>query len=113
MDNRESVTRKFLEVSRCRRTKQRQRNTQKKCATHAKLLLLLFFFCSLNLLFFLFFLFFFLAVFVAVTTHCLREKPWGRGGSPAWLALHDIIFCFSKLYTLTRASLLALAKSIY
>ena len=101
------VTRKFLEVSRCRRTKQRQRNTQKKCATHAKLLL---FFLLLKPIVCLFF---FLAVFVAVTTHCLREKPWGRGWSPAWLALHDIIFCFSKLYTLTRASLLALAKSIY
>ena len=31
------VTRKFLEVSRCRRTKQRQRNPKKKCATRAKL----------------------------------------------------------------------------
>ena len=86
------VTRKFLEVSRCRRTKQRQRNTQKKCATHAKLLL---FFLLLKPIVCLFLFFF--AVFVAVTTHCLREKPWGRGWSPAWLALHDIIFCFSKL----------------
>ena len=32
------VTKKFLEVSRCSRVKQRQRNVQKKCATHAKLL---------------------------------------------------------------------------
>ena len=40
-----SVTRKFLEVSRYRRAKQRQRNVQKKCAARAKL-----FFCELNLL---------------------------------------------------------------
>ena len=32
------VTKKFLEVSRCSRVKQRQRNVQKKCAAHAKLL---------------------------------------------------------------------------
>ena len=32
------VTRKFLEVSRCGRTKQRQRNVEKKCAALAKLL---------------------------------------------------------------------------
>ena len=32
------VTEKFLEVSRCSRAKQRQRNVQKKCATRAKLL---------------------------------------------------------------------------
>ena len=31
------VTRKFLEVFRCGRTKQRQRNLQKKCAARAKL----------------------------------------------------------------------------
>ena len=30
------VTRKFLEVSRCRRAKQRQRNLQKRCAARAK-----------------------------------------------------------------------------
>ena len=35
------VTGKFLEVSRCRLAKQRQRNVQKKCAARAKL----FFFC--------------------------------------------------------------------
>ena len=34
------VTRKFLEVSRCSRAKQRQRNVQKKCAAREK-----FFFC--------------------------------------------------------------------
>ena len=32
------VTKKFLEVSRCNRAKQRQRNLQKKCAARAKLL---------------------------------------------------------------------------
>ena len=32
---------KFLEVSRCSRAKQRQRNVQKKCAARAKLLLLI------------------------------------------------------------------------
>ena len=31
----------FLRVSRCGRTKQRQRNVQKKCAAHAKLLFFL------------------------------------------------------------------------
>ena len=35
------VTRKFLEVSCCSRTKQRQRNVQKKCAARSKLLFLL------------------------------------------------------------------------
>ena len=34
------VTKKFLEVSRCSRAKQRQRNVQIKCAARAKL-----FFC--------------------------------------------------------------------
>ena len=32
------VTRKRLEVSRCSRAKQRQRNVQRKCAARAKLL---------------------------------------------------------------------------
>ena len=64
------VTRKFLEVSRCRLARPRQKDVQKKCAARAKL-----FFCLLDL-----FLSFF-AVFVAVA---------------AWLALHDFIFCFSK-----------------
>ena len=32
------LTKKFLEVSRCSRAKQRQRNLQKKCAARAKLL---------------------------------------------------------------------------
>ena len=35
------VTKTFLEVSRCSRAKQRQRNVQKKCAARAKLLLLI------------------------------------------------------------------------
>ena len=35
------VTRKFLEVSRCSRAKQQQRNEQKKCAACEKLLFLL------------------------------------------------------------------------
>ena len=32
------VAKKFLEVSRCGRAKQRQRNVQKKCAARAKFL---------------------------------------------------------------------------
>ena len=36
-----SVTKKFVEVSRCSRAKQRQRNVQKKFAARAKLLFLL------------------------------------------------------------------------
>ena len=32
------ATRKFLEVSRCSRAKQRQRNVEKKCAAREKLL---------------------------------------------------------------------------
>ena len=35
------VTKKFLEVSRCSRAKQRLRNVREKCAAHAKLLLLI------------------------------------------------------------------------
>ena len=35
------VTKKFLEVSRCSRAKQWQRNVQKKCAGRAKLFLLI------------------------------------------------------------------------
>ena len=35
------VTKNFVEVSRCSRAKQRQRNVQKKCAARAKLLFLL------------------------------------------------------------------------
>ena len=68
----------------------------KKCAISEKFFLLIrpiFCFC-----FVLFCFFVFIAVAVAVAV---------------WLALHDFIFCFSKLQILTRASLLALAKSIY
>ena len=36
-----SSIKRFLEVSRCSRAKQRQRNVQKKCAARAKLLLLI------------------------------------------------------------------------
>ena len=39
--SKKNVTKKFLEVSRCSRAKQRQRNVQKKCAARAKLLFLL------------------------------------------------------------------------
>ena len=35
------VPKKFLEVSRCSRAKQRQRNVQEKCAARAKLLLVI------------------------------------------------------------------------
>ena len=37
-ERKKRVTKKFLEVSRCSRAKQRQRNVQKKCAARAKLL---------------------------------------------------------------------------
>ena len=36
-ERKKRVTKKFLEVSRCSRAKQRQRNVQKKCAARAKL----------------------------------------------------------------------------
>ena len=36
-----SVTKKFVEVSRCSRAKQRQKNVQKRCAARAKLLFFL------------------------------------------------------------------------
>ena len=57
------VTKKFLEVSRCSRAKQRQRNVQKKCAARAKLLFLL------------------IRPFFTILRRCLRR-----------LALHDFIF---------------------
>ena len=64
------VIRKFPEVSRCSRAKQRQRNVQKiDCAARAKVL-----FCQLDLLSFF-----------------LRSCRLSR------LALHDFIFCLSKL----------------
>ena len=65
---------KFL-VSRCRRAKQRQRNVQKSVLHVQSCFLLI-----RPTVFFL--LFFFFAVFVAVAV---------------WLALHEFIFCFSKL----------------
>ena len=40
ISSKKSVTKKFLEVSRCIRAKQRQRNVQEKCAARAKLKLL-------------------------------------------------------------------------
>ena len=39
-ERKKRVTKKFLEVSRCSRAKQRQRNVQKKCAARAKFLFL-------------------------------------------------------------------------
>ena len=63
------VTRKFLRVLRCSRAKQRQRNVQKKCAARAKLLFLLI-----------------RPIVVFHSPLCLRR-----------LALHDFIFCLSKL----------------
>ena len=74
------VTGKFLGVSRCRRAKQWQRNVQKSVLQVKSFFLLIrpiFCFC-----FVLFFFFVFIAVAVAVAV---------------WLALHDFIFCFSKL----------------
>ena len=80
------VTKKFLEVSRCSRAKQRQRNVQKKCAARAKLL--------------------FLLIRPIVVFHRSPALP-----SP--LSITRFIFCLNKLLILSRASLLALAKSIY
>ena len=37
-ERKKRITKKFLEVSRCSRAKQRQSNVQKKCAARAKLL---------------------------------------------------------------------------
>ena len=72
------VTGKFLGVSRCRRAKQRQRNVQKSVLQVKS-----FFFLLIRPIFcFCFVLFFFVFIAVAVAV---------------WLALHDFIFCFSKL----------------
>ena len=69
---RKSVTRTFLQISRCSRAKQRQRYCTKTCAERAKLFL----FCYLGLLFFFpvclwfcFLFLFFFPVFVAVSTY--------------------------------------------
>ena len=81
------VTRKFLKVPRCSRTKQRQRNIQKKvCCTYKCVFLLIRPTDSLE--------------------GCFRFRR-------RLLALLDFIVCLSKLYILTRASLLVLAESIY
>ena len=37
ISSKKRVTKKFLEVSRCSRAKQRQRNVQRKCAARVKL----------------------------------------------------------------------------
>ena len=80
------VTKKFLEVSRCSRAKQRQRNVQKKCAARAKLL--------------------FLLIRPIVVFHHSPALP-----SP--LSIIRFYIFLNKLLILSRASLLALAKSIY
>ena len=64
-----SVTKKFLEVSRCSRAKQLQRNVQKS-VLHVQLL-----FCSFDIL-----------LFFTGLRRCLRR-----------LALHDFIFCANEL----------------
>ena len=65
------TSKKFLEVSRCSRAKQRQRNVQKKCAARAKL---------------------FLLIRPIVVFHQFS----GVACLPR-LALHDFIFCLNKL----------------
>ena len=65
------VTKKFLEVSRCSRAKQRQRNVQKKCAARAKLCLL-------------------------IRPIVVFHRFSGVACLPR-LALHDFIFCLNKL----------------
>ena len=81
------VTKKFLKVLRCSRAKPRQRNVQKKCAARSKLL-----FCLLDLL-----------LFFTVVRPCL----------PSPLSITVCLNKLNKLYILSRASLLALAKPIY
>ena len=80
------IIKKLLKVSRCSRAKQRQRSVQEECAARAKLLFLLIR----------------PVVVCPILRRCLRS-----------LTLHDLIFCLTKLQILSRASLLALAKSIY
>ena len=65
------VTEKFLEVSRCGRAKQPQRNVQKKCAARAKLFLL-------------------------IRPIAVFHRFSGVACLPR-LALHDLIFCLNKL----------------
>ena len=68
------VTKKFLEVSRCSRAKQRQRNVQKKCAARAKLSV-----------------FFFLLIRPIVVFHRSLALP-----SPLSIT-RSFIFCLNKL----------------
>ena len=83
------VTRKFLEVSRCSRAKKQQRNEKKKmCCTYK------------------------------ITFRCFFPNKadcslFDRSCCLLRLALHDFIICYGKLSILSRASLLALATSIY
>ena len=79
------TSKKFLEVSRCSRAKERQKNVQKVCCT-----------CKVV----------YLLVRPIVVFH---RSP----ALPSRLAWHDFKFCMNKLLILSRASLLALAKSIY
>ena len=83
------VTRKFLEISRCAR--QRQRNVPKKVCCTCKVV-----FFANGTYFCCCFAFVFVLVVFTVS-----------------LALHDFIFWLSKLLILKRASLLALAKSVH
>ena len=80
------VTRQFLEVSCCSRAKQGQRNVQKKCAACARLL--------------------FLLIRPIVFFHHSPTLPLP-------LSITRFYIFLNKLLILSRASLLALAKSIY
>ena len=83
------VSRKFLEVSRCRRAKQRQRNVQKKCAARAKF----FFWLIRPIVFFLLFSLpsplgqhYTILYFVSVNYRYQQELPF-----QPWLNLYIII----------------------
>ena len=80
------VTKKFLEVVRCSRIKQRQRNAQKKCAARAKLL--------------------FLLIRTIVVFHrcpalpslcCAKNRRCELSRVTSPLALHDFMFCLDTL----------------
>ena len=80
------VTKKFLEVSRCSRAKQRERNVQKKCAARAKLL--------------------FLLIRTIVVFHrcpalpslcCAKNRRCELSRVTSPLALHDFMFCLDTL----------------
>ena len=81
------TSKKFLEVSRCSRAKQRQRNVQKKCAARAKLP--------------------FLLIRPIVVFHRSPALP----SLPSFTRLY-ILFEQAMKLILSRASLLPLAKSI-